>query len=106
VNFFDITIEDPIVYEGSANTYLNFKKGGSRGVELEYRLNSSWGYITANYAFYSAKDKNEVSLYAVPNNESQLLGASKSRINVNSSIRITREFSVNPSLNLNGKKSG
>ena len=106
VNFFDISIEDPIVYEGNANTYLNFDKAGTRGFEVEYRLNSSWGYIVANYAYYSAKNKNEVALYAIPNNENQLLGAPSSRLNLNSSITLSKVLSLNPSFNLTGKKTG
>lgn len=106
VNFFDITIEDPIVYEGNANTYMNFEKAGSRGFEVEYRLNAAWGYLAANYAFYTSKNKNEVPLYAVPDNDAQLLGAPSSRINLNSNIRINKALSINPTFNLIGKKTG
>ncbi len=106
VNFYDISINDPIVYEGGANTYLNFEKAGSRGFELEHRINSSWGYVTANYAFYSAKNKNEVPLYAVPGNVNQTLGAPGSRLNLNSNIHLSKVVSINPSFNLMGKKTG
>lgn len=106
VNFFDITIDDPIVYEGSANTYLNFDEAGSRGFEVEYRINARWGYITANYAYYTAKDKNKVALYADPTEEARVLGLPSGRVNVMSSITLSDAWSINPSLNYIGKRAG
>jgi outer membrane cobalamin receptor len=106
LNFYDITIDDPIVFEGNANTYLNFKEAGSRGFELEYRLNARWGYVTANYAYYTAKDKNKVALYADPTDEARVLGMPNGRVNITGSVNITSSLSINPTMNYIGKRAG
>jgi outer membrane cobalamin receptor len=106
LNFYDITIDDPIVFEGKNNVYLNFDKAGSRGFELEYRINSNWGYITANYAYYTAQDKNKVSLYADSTKLERVLALPSGRVNVLSSINLSKSLSINPSLNYIGKRGG
>jgi outer membrane receptor protein involved in Fe transport len=69
-NLFDITINDPIIYKydeaTGADTFKNFTKTGSRGVELESLLKLDNVQLNLAYAFYSAQSKNEVDIYQVP----------------------------------------
>jgi len=105
-NLFDITIDDPIVYFVSTDGegYGNFSQAGSRGVEVEYKVKDKWGYLTVNYSFYSSENKNEVSLYEVPQNSKQVLAFPSSRVNVYASFRAGKNFSINPSASLLGKR--
>lgn len=106
LNLFDIGMNNPIVYEGVADSYLNFKKGGTRGVELEYRVNGDWGYIATNYAYYTSKGQQQVDLYVVPNNANRLLGFANSRWNLYGSFNISNSLTINPSISFIGKRDG
>jgi outer membrane cobalamin receptor len=107
-NLFHIQIDDPIVYFVDTNnpigTYDNFSQGGSMGFELDYRIKSDWGYVSLNYAYYTSKNINEVPYYSVPTDDSRVLGMPGSRVNLNSSINLSKGLSINPSLNLLGKR--
>lgn len=107
-NIYHIQISDPIVYFVDTNNpvgfYDNFEKAGSLGLELDYRLKYSWGYVNMNYAFYSAKDLNKVPYYQIPNDEKQVLAMPGNRVNLLASINVGKSFSINPSLNLIGER--
>ena len=107
-SIYDITINDPIVFyvttEFPTGAYQNFDKGGSRGFEIEWKLKYNWGYITTNYSYYSAKDKNKVALYAVPTDEKTVLAFPTGRLNINSSFRVGKKLSISPSFNILGSR--
>jgi outer membrane cobalamin receptor len=110
-NIFDITTKDPIVYYAVLHPnneyeegYANFHRTGSRGLEVEYRWKEKWGYVNANYAYYTNAGKNTVEYYAVASNPNSLLGFANHKINLNSSFRLAKGLSLNPSVNLIGKR--
>lgn len=107
-NVFDITIKNPIVYFYNEDTdeesYENFHRTGSRGFEIETRFRDKWGYVNLNYSFYSTAGKNDVDYYVVPGNENVLLGFPAHKLNLNSSFKVMKGFSVNPSASWIGKR--
>lgn len=109
-NLFDITTEDPIVYfvgdSLQTDNYKNFGSGGSQGLEIEYRLRDKWGYIIANYSFYSAGNKEKIDDYKVFENPSMLLAFPSHKANISASIKFGKHFTITPTLSLIGKRYG
>jgi outer membrane cobalamin receptor len=101
-NFFTISVDDPIVYlyndEFPDGFYGNYKKTGSNGLEVEYRIKKKNWYLTANYTYFSAKGKNEIPIYSVPGHDRNLLAWPTQKVNVYSHFKIVKGFSVAPSL--------
>ncbi len=110
VNVFDIVIKDPIIYFyddiNDVEAYLNFEQSGSRGIELEYKIKQSWGFLNFNYSYYSTAGKNKADLYQVPIDRNSVLGIPKYKINVYSSLKASSQFSVNPSVTFLGERYG
>ncbi len=114
INFFDITINSPIVwydrwvdsaliddqwlYEVNYYGYENYGKTGTRGFELDYRLSYDWGTTVFNYSLYSAKHKNEIEAFAVQSDEHSLLGNPRHKLVVYGNYRITHKINLSPSL--------
>lgn len=97
-NLFDIAIQDPIVYFPGAPPYRNFSHTGTRGLEIEYRLQDSWGSTTASYSFYRAS-QDVLKAYEVPEDTGLLLGAPAHKATLGGSVRLfSTRFRVNPSL--------
>ena len=98
-NIFDINTTMPIVYYTPPDTlsseyYTNSGASGSKGVEAEYRYKSNWGYITANYAYYTASNKTQI----VPNQTpvaASLLAFVNHRVNLNAQANLSKLFSLN-----------
>lgn len=109
-NFFDINTEDPIVYfvgdSGQTDNYKNFGSGGSQGIEFEYRMRDKWGYIIANYSFYTVLNKENSEDYMVYDNESMLLAFPSHKANLSASIKLGKYFTVSPTLSYIGKRYG
>ncbi len=109
-NLFDINTDDPIVYfvgdSGQTDNYKNFGSGGSQGIEIEYRMRDKWGYVIANYSFYSVQNKENSEDYLVNDNESVLLAFPSHKFNLNASIKLGKYFTVSPSLSYFGKRYG
>ncbi len=99
-NIFDITIDKPIVFEPdiNGNGFKNMGQTGSRGGEIEYKIRGKWGYANANYSFYNTSGKNKVAFYEAENNSTALLGAPQHKATLNSSIKIGKNLTINPSL--------
>lgn len=99
VNGFDLTVERPIIYffdpETNAEGYANRGKTGSRGVESELRFQNSRVSATVSYAFYTAKHKNNVDDYAVPQNRRLLLSAPAHKLALNGNVRIWNDLHGN-----------
>lgn len=107
LNLYNIKIKDVIVYylaEDGSEGYKNGEVTGTKGLDVEYKWKQNWGYVNANYSFYSTKGINKVADFEVPTNNSALLGTPQHKFNLNSSINIYKGLSVNPSLTLMGKR--
>lgn len=102
VNFFDITMKKPIVYNFDAVTstesYANFSKTGSRGVEAELKWREKWGFAGASYSFYHTADKNRVPLYQVPGRTDVLLGFPSHKVTLSGAVAPVKNLSIGPSL--------
>jgi outer membrane receptor for ferrienterochelin and colicins len=98
-NAFDLTIDKPIVYFYDAETeregYANYDRTGSRGAEAEVRYETPRVRVVATYALYTARHKNEVPDYAVPNHPSALLGAPNHKLGLNAHARLWRDLHGN-----------
>lgn len=100
-NIFDAQIKDQIVYFYNSveefEGYLNYDKGGTRGIELEYSLQLYSLKTSVNYSFYRVKE-NTVPKYEVPENENLFLGFAAHKIGFKCSYKVTSKFSVNPGM--------
>lgn len=99
-NLYDIRISDPIVYSstGGVDSYANFDRTGTRGIEIEGRYKDTWGYITANYSFYTAVD-NQVDYYTVPGHDELLLGFPATKVTLKNSTKLWgNDLRINPSI--------
>jgi len=109
-NVFDIAIDDPIVYffdfDTEDESYLNFDQSGSRGFEIEYKLQDDWGFLNVNHSYYNTGGKNQVDLYRVEGVNSSVLGLANHKTNLMASFNIFDGFSVNPSTSFIGKRYG
>ena len=79
VNAFDTTVHDPIVYfvdasVGDEDGYGNFGRTGSRGVEATLLDAASWGTLQLSWSYAIPAGKNDVDVYAVPGDDTRLLG--------------------------------
>lgn len=109
VNLFDINIDMPIVYyvdESGNETVGNYKKTGSRGLETDFRLQDTWGNLIVNYSYYTLAGKNEVPAYAVPGKTNYSLGSPQHKISVQSNIKLSEQFYINPSVQYFSERYG
>ncbi len=101
-NIYYINIDKPIVY--SDNTYNNKDQTGTKGFELEYRIRKNWGYINANYSYYSAQGINKVTDYAVPDAKGSLLATPQHKVALNGSFNLTKKLTFNPTMTYWGER--
>jgi outer membrane receptor for ferrienterochelin and colicin len=110
VNLFDINTRNTIVYYFNDSTqmdaYHNIGETGSRGVEVEYKYRSKWGFINLNYSFYSVAGKPKIADYEVPEDNTVLLAFPAHKANLGASLNVTKKFSINPSLTFRGERYG
>ncbi len=113
-NLFYTDIHDPMVYfyyydsvnDEDYEGYFNSTAYGSKGFELEAKYNGQWGYVKANYSYYSVDGISEVGYYAVPNNQSAVLAFPQHKFNLQSHFKLNDRLSINPSVILKGKTYG
>ena len=110
VNFYDITTNDPIVYfyddSTFMDTYINGDASGTRGIEAEYRIKQTWGYVNLNYAFYTAAGKDKIEDYEVSEDDKALLGFSNHRLNLNASVKIGKGLFITPTISFYSARWG
>jgi outer membrane cobalamin receptor len=109
VNLFDITTKNPIIYYtvgAGTDAYTNQGSTGTMGLEAEYKIKAKWGYITVNYSYYTAAGKTKSAAYRVSQDSSMLLGFASQKVNLNASINITDNISINPSGSFYGPRWG
>ena len=130
-NLYDMTIRDPIVYyyfqdetvreiygpQTGIYVYSNFEKSGTRGIELDFRFQDKWGFLNANYSFYSVANKPRIDAYSVStfNRDPELreevrteylLAFPKHKLNISWLYKITPDFTVNVTTSLIGQRFG
>lgn len=98
VNFFDIILKNPIVYlwdDNVGDSYVNYDKIETNGVEIQYRIKGNWGLVNANYSLYRAA-YNGVPDYNIEGHN-EILGAfPNSKISLNASFKLTDKLCINP----------
>jgi len=112
-NFFDITTWNPIVYyvdtlavNGSYDGYKNLSGAGSTGIEVDYRLKDTWGYLDLNYSFYSTAGKTVIPADQVPTDNSMTLGFASNKFNISACYYIAKHISIAPTVSWIGKRYG
>ena len=107
VNVFEVSIDRPIVYFVDGNGlqgYANFDHSGTRGVEIEYKLKTTWGYLNATQSLSQAR--NNVLRYTVPGHADTLLGLASSKTTLGSSLNLGGNWSLAPTLVYSGQRYG
>lgn len=96
-NLFDTRIKDPIVFyvDGAGQHYGNYGETGTRGFELAAKLKKWWGYGDLSWSHYAAHG-NHVDFYN-SGGSGALLAFARNKFALNSSLKVTESFSVNPS---------
>lgn len=114
INFFDITIHQPLVYYNyyvdsiiyqnqtlynyNYWGYENLGQTGSRGFDLDFQSKYRWGSTNIGYSFYTAKDKNDIETFAITGNNNMLLGNPQHKLTLSGSYKIISKISFSPSL--------
>jgi len=95
VNLFDTKVERPIIYYVLAgdDAYDNFERMGSRGAEVEYRLQHGLGQLTFNYSYYQNQDT-KVPLYQVAGKDKSLLAFPQHKLVLNSTFRMGEHWQL------------
>jgi outer membrane receptor for ferrienterochelin and colicins len=110
VNAYDITINKPIIYgfnqETNEEAYLNENRTGTRGLEVDYRIKYPRGHVGINYSFYTARGKNEVESYKVPDREDVLLAFPAHKVAMAGSLNLYKGLALNPSAVIYGERFG
>ncbi len=130
-NIFDMTIRNPIVYyyyqdelvrkiygmQSGIYVYQNFEKSGTRGFELDFRFQDKWGFLNANYSYYSVGNKPRVDAYTVSTfnrdpllreevRTNSLLAFPNHKLNISWLFNITDKLSVNVTSTFFGLRYG
>lgn len=109
-NLFDITINDPIIYKyddvNETDTFKNFTKTGSRGVELEALMKLKDVQLNLAYAFYSAESKNEVDIYQVPGEPAMNLAFPQHKVSGSVTYSPIEKLSVTSTFALRSERYG
>lgn len=97
-NVYDIRIDKPIVFyiENSVQKYGNYGRTGTRGAELTARLKKDWGYSDLTYSYYTTTESG-VAFYDAGAGSDSLLAFAPHKLTMNASVKLSPNFSVNPS---------
>jgi hypothetical protein len=107
-NLFTVSIANPIVFTtiNGLESYFNYPRTGSNGIELEYSVKDFWGFVNLNYSFYTPNN-NEVPEYTVTNMNNILLGFAQHKGTLNASFRVlSDDISFNPSATFLSERYG
>lgn len=109
-NAFHISTKDIIIYSSSGEgetfeeSYENFNKSGSKGIELVYSVRKKNWYGNLTYSFSQAIDGNTVDKYVVSQTKKQYAGFAAHKVTLNTAFYFTPSFSFNPSIIYVGKR--
>jgi len=96
-NVFHVRIEEPIVYVFNATTfeqyYDNLGLTGTQGIEWESHFKHKYGYLRANYSFYTPTFQG-VPNYVVENRDDAFLGLPAHKLNLNAHLKL-KNYSLN-----------
>lgn len=107
VNAFSITTKDIIIYgsdDDGGEWYENYKKSGSRGVEIVYSIRKKNWYGHLTYSYSQAISSNAVDKYVVPQTSKQYVGFPSYKITLNTNVYLTPNLSLNPTFVFAGKR--
>jgi outer membrane cobalamin receptor len=107
LNAFSINTRKVIIYRYDGvldiDWYENFKKTGSKGVELIYSVQQKRWNARLTYT-YTASQKTDSSTYYVPQTKTSYMGFPKHKVVLVSSIDLTKKLSLNPTLVASGNR--
>jgi outer membrane receptor for ferrienterochelin and colicin len=113
VNAFSINTDNVIIYipvpdpsdaTTTIDSYKNYDRSGSKGVELQYSYRRGKSYLNFGYSLSVANSNSSVDKYAVPQTNAQFVGQLRDKITLSGSWAVGGNFSVNPSLIVGGKR--
>jgi outer membrane cobalamin receptor len=97
-NAFDVEVEDPIIYSYSGSSYYtNFKRTGSRGIELAANYKKDIYDVGLTYSWYEAAD-NKVDEYEIPNEKDLLLGFPAHKVSLYASVNPAEDLFITPTV--------
>jgi outer membrane cobalamin receptor len=105
VNAFTLRTNDVIIYNSTENSYANFSRSGSKGIELVYSIRKTGWYSHLTYS-YSQAGRNTVDIYVVPQTDKQFIGLPSHKVTLNTNINLTRKITFNPSFISVGQRYG
>lgn len=111
LNLYNSEIKDPIIYLSDLNIYTNLDRSGSRGVEFEARMKKRWGFVNANYSYYTVAHQERLQAYSTNRyapgdtleatggeaNKNVLLAFPAHKVTLNANISISKSISFSPS---------
>lgn len=131
LNIFNVNTQNPIVYStfqdetirkiygpyAYLTSYSNYDKTGSKGIELDFRHRSSWGYLNINYSYYSVSNSERIPAYSITNfhfnpdrryeqNSKMLLAFPNHKLNLNLCYKFTDDLSANITFSYFGERYG
>jgi outer membrane cobalamin receptor len=106
---FDQKLKDVIVYaidDQGIEAYTNYGTTGSRGFEVEMRLNKfNRGYINLTYSHYIAAYSN-VASYETGSGNNDYLGFSRHKATATGHYQLGKSLHINPNIVFLGKRHG
>jgi outer membrane cobalamin receptor len=106
LNVFDTTVKRPIIYfvDGDGNdAYANFDRMGTRGAELECRLQHGLGQALFSYSTYR-NHGSRVPLYRVDGDDASLLAFPRQKAVLNSTFALGADYALFAGLVLLGPR--
>jgi len=101
VNFFDLSVKDPMVYfynsDTDAETYQNYEKTGSQGVEVDFQVRGDWGYLKSGLTVARAKD-NKVPDFTVPGEKNYFVAMPNVKVTLLGNFKLGAGLSFAPSI--------
>ncbi len=101
-NLFDITTNDPIIFDYDENeeeTYINETSTGSRGFDIDVKAKLNGWYATVSYSYNTTAGHNIIQSYRVPGVDNKVLAFPSHMLNANCNIQLSRRISVSPTFN-------
>lgn len=114
LSLYDVSTKNSIQYFVSSDTllvglpegYKNVGKSGSQGLGIEYKYKSVFGFISANYSYYTVGNKNLDSANLVSLNRNSSLGIANHKFTVLVSLNVGKHLYISPSVNFTGNRYG
>lgn len=101
INFFQISVRDPIVYSYNAATeseeYNNYGLLKTKGIETELNFKNSSHQLKLNYSFYDV-DQLRADPYKSQKNNSVLIGSPQQKFFISDTIQFIKDGYLTPSL--------